>query len=102
MSNRQRISYNFPSLIFLSETLFDECQIILAIGLLRIRVGTSSLKYYRAYHPIEIQTRAWRVISRITPASLAAVVELVAIAPLAQRGFVKQEYIILLAFNGTK
>ncbi|GHB56370.1 saccharopine dehydrogenase family protein [Persicitalea jodogahamensis] len=52
-------------------------------------------EFYEAYHPIEIDGQHWRAISWTTAASVAAVVEMVAIGSLPQKGFIKQEDISL-------
>jgi saccharopine dehydrogenase-like NADP-dependent oxidoreductase len=59
-------------------------------------------EFYRAYHPVVIHGRKWRAISWTTAASVAAVVELVASGKLQQKGFVKQEQILLDDFNQTQ
>lgn len=58
-------------------------------------------EYYNAFHPIYIDGQTWRAISWTTAASIAAVVEMVADAKLAQRGFLKQEEIDFEAFLQT-
>ncbi len=59
-------------------------------------------EFYNAYHPISIQDKEWRAISWTTSASVAAVVELVAMKKLPQQGFVKQEDILLSDFLLTR
>jgi len=59
-------------------------------------------EFYSAYHPIAIHGKEWRAISWTTAASLAAVIEMVANGSLQQRGFIKQEEILLEEFNKTK
>lgn len=58
-------------------------------------------EFYRAYHPITIDGRKWRAISWTTAASIAAVVELVAMEKLPQKGFLKQEEISYEDFMST-
>ena len=55
-------------------------------------------EFYRAYHPIEIDGQHWRAISWTTAASIASVVEMVANGSLQNRGFIKQEDILLKDF----
>ena len=59
-------------------------------------------EYYSAFYPIEIEGVEWRAISWTTAASIAAVVEMVADGSLPQRGFIKQEDIVLEDFLKTK
>lgn len=58
-------------------------------------------EYFKSFHPIEINGKTWRAISWTTAASIAAVVELVANKKLPQKGFIKQEEIILKEFLST-
>ncbi|KAA0989423.1 saccharopine dehydrogenase family protein [Dyadobacter aurulentus] len=59
-------------------------------------------EFYKAYHPIEIDGVHWRAISWTTAASIASVVEMVADAKLPQKGFIRQEDIVLTDFLGTQ
>ncbi|NIJ52000.1 saccharopine dehydrogenase family protein [Dyadobacter arcticus] len=59
-------------------------------------------EFYRAYHPIEIDGLNWRAISWTTAASIASVVEMVADGVLPQKGFIRQEDIILADFLKTQ
>lgn len=58
-------------------------------------------EYFKSFHPIEINGKKWRAISWTTAASIAAVVELVANKKLPQKGFIKQEEILLKEFLST-
>ncbi len=58
-------------------------------------------EYYKAFHPITIDSEHWRAISWTTAASIAAVVEMVADKKLPQSGFIKQEEIDFQEFLGT-
>lgn len=58
-------------------------------------------EFYHAYNPIDIKGKQWRAISWTTAASVAAVVEMVAIGSLPQQGFIKQEDIPLDKFLHT-
>lgn len=58
-------------------------------------------EFYRAYHPIEIDGQHWRAISWTTAASIASVVEMVADGVLPDRGFIRQEDILLDDFFKT-
>ncbi|MCF2488461.1 saccharopine dehydrogenase family protein [Dyadobacter sp. CY347] len=59
-------------------------------------------EFYRAYHPIEIDGKHWRAISWTTAASIASVVEMVANGVLPDRGFIRQEDILLADFLQTE
>lgn len=59
-------------------------------------------EFYRAYHPIHIDSRHWRAISWTTAASVASVVELVANGIIPPKGFVRQEDIPLDQFLETQ
>ncbi|MBI1275233.1 L-lysine dehydrogenase [bacterium] len=65
--------------------------------------GQSARKeFVNAYTPVEVNGQEWRAISWTTAASVAAVVELVAKGKLPQKGFVRQEDILLDDFLATK
>ncbi|CAG5069492.1 Lysine 6-dehydrogenase [Dyadobacter sp. CECT 9623] len=59
-------------------------------------------EFYKAYHPVEIDGMHWRAISWTTAASIASVVELVADGKLQQKGFIRQEDILLADFMSTE
>ena len=59
-------------------------------------------EFYKAYHPIEIDGQHWRAISWTTAASIASVVEMVADGVLPDRGFIRQEDILLEDFLKTQ
>ena len=59
-------------------------------------------EFYKAYHPIEIDGQHWRAISWTTAASIASVVEMVADGVLPDKGFVRQEDILLEDFLKTQ
>ena len=59
-------------------------------------------EYFKAFHPIEIEGQHWRAISWTTAASIAAVVEMVAVGTLPDCGFIKQEEIPFDTFLETK
>jgi saccharopine dehydrogenase-like NADP-dependent oxidoreductase len=58
-------------------------------------------EFYRAYHPMEIDGQHWRAISWTTAASIASVVEMVADGILPDKGFIRQEDIVLKDFLRT-
>ena len=59
-------------------------------------------EFYKAYHPVDIDGVHWRAISWTTAASIASVVEMVADGQLPQKGFLRQEDIVLKDFLNTK
>ncbi|SKB54378.1 saccharopine dehydrogenase C-terminal domain-containing protein [Dyadobacter psychrophilus] len=59
-------------------------------------------EFYRAYHPIDIDGKHWRAISWTTAASIASVVEMVADGILPDKGFIRQEDILLKDFLQTQ
>jgi saccharopine dehydrogenase-like NADP-dependent oxidoreductase len=59
-------------------------------------------EFYKAYHPIEIDGQHWRAISWTTAASIASVVEMVADGVLPDKGFIRQEDILLKEFLQTQ
>lgn len=59
-------------------------------------------EFFKTYFPKKIAGQTWRAISWTTAASIAAVVELVALGKLPKKGFIKQEKINVLDFFATK
>ncbi|MCF0053410.1 saccharopine dehydrogenase NADP-binding domain-containing protein [Dyadobacter chenwenxiniae] len=59
-------------------------------------------EFYKAYHPIDIDGQHWRAISWTTAASIASVVEMVADGVLPDKGFIRQEDILLADFLKTQ
>lgn len=59
-------------------------------------------EYFNAFYPLDIDGRTWRAISWTTAASIAAVVEMVHLGSLPQKGFIKQEDISFADFLKTK
>lgn len=59
-------------------------------------------EFVNAYYPITIDGRQWRAISWTTAASACAVIEMVSNGILPDKGFIKQENILLNDFFETK
>lgn len=59
-------------------------------------------EFVRAYYPKKIDGKEWRAISWTTACSIAAVIELAAKGDLPQKGYIKQEDILLEKFLKTK
>ncbi len=55
-------------------------------------------EYFKAFYPIEIGGYTWRAISWTTACSITSVVDMVAEGKLGDRGFIKQEEIVLADF----
>ena len=58
-------------------------------------------EFVRSYFPKEINSRRWKAISWTTAASVCAVIEMVSQGRLPNRGFLKQEDILLEQFLNT-
>jgi saccharopine dehydrogenase-like NADP-dependent oxidoreductase len=59
-------------------------------------------EFVNAYRPVEIAGREWTAIAWTTAASACAVIEMVSNGTLPDRGFIKQEEIVLDKFLETK
>lgn len=59
-------------------------------------------EFVRAYYPKKIAGRQWRAISWTTACSIVAIVEMVSKGKLPNKGFLKQEEILLSDFLKTK
>ncbi|MDG1723692.1 MAG: saccharopine dehydrogenase C-terminal domain-containing protein [Flavobacteriaceae bacterium] len=68
----------------------------------KINTKISRKEYFKTYFPKKIGSQMWRAISWTTAASVAAIIELVALGKLPQKGFIKQENISLKDFFNTQ